>query len=310
MGSTRPDLDDPVYRYAFKREAEHWWALDESEKALGILEARSSPIPRDNLRLWQTWGRRVADGLGAEDPWTFKSHIAIAHFTNECGEPRKARELLEAVLPTQQRVLGHEHEITLRTRSNIAGYMLNSGEPREALQVLTQLLPDLKRVFGESHVGTLTARTNLASCVAACGNTREAYQQLIALLPELEEALGPVHPSTLTARNNIASLTEKQRRALKRFKALLEDHNSAYGPNHPDTLRTRHNVAAWTGLCRDVREAQRLFDNLLPDLERVFGCDHDLPNNARKIMEILRSGGTYSAPTVSPTALPTCAFPR
>jgi hypothetical protein len=40
------------------------------------------------------------------------------------------------------------------------------------------------------------------------------------------------------------------------------------------TLGTRHNIALWTGETGDSREALRLFQDLLPDQERVLGEDH------------------------------------
>jgi len=41
------------------------------------------------------------------------------------------------------------------------------------------------------------------------------------------------------------------------------------GPDHPDTLTTRGLIASWTGEMGEAREALRLFQELLPDLQRV-----------------------------------------
>jgi hypothetical protein len=43
------------------------------------------------------------------------------------------------------------------------------------------------------------------------------------------------------------------------------------GPDHPDTLTTRNKIAVLTG---DPAAALRLFQQLLPDQERVLGADH------------------------------------
>ena len=45
-------------------------------------------------------------------------------------------------------------------------------------------------------------------------------------------------------------------------------------PDHPDTLRTRGNIAFYTGESGDVGQALVLFQQLLPDEERVLGKDH------------------------------------
>jgi hypothetical protein len=43
---------------------------------------------------------------------------------------------------------------------------------------------------------------------------------------------------------------------------------------HPETLTTRSNFAGCTGQTGDARTALRLFEELLPDQERVLGTDH------------------------------------
>src|SRR5262249_43956290 len=44
------DLNDSIQRYAFDGEAEHLWALGETDQALRALSARTAAAPRDNLR--------------------------------------------------------------------------------------------------------------------------------------------------------------------------------------------------------------------------------------------------------------------
>src|SRR6266550_4568897 len=46
---------DAGQRYAFEREADHLWTLGETDKARESLWARTSPVPRDNLRRWRPW---------------------------------------------------------------------------------------------------------------------------------------------------------------------------------------------------------------------------------------------------------------
>jgi hypothetical protein len=43
------------------------------------------------------------------------------------------------------------------------------------------------------------------------------------------------------------------------------------GPDHPNTLTARNSVAGWIGSTGDPREALRLCQALLPDVERVLG---------------------------------------
>jgi hypothetical protein len=54
-GNGRGRRSDTVQRYAFEREEEHRWAVGETDQALKSLSARTSPVPRDNLRRWELW---------------------------------------------------------------------------------------------------------------------------------------------------------------------------------------------------------------------------------------------------------------
>ena len=114
-GTGAADITDPLQRYAFEREAEHLWALGETERAVRSLEARTAAIPRDNLRRWRPWAQRVNATLGADHSDKLTTRSNIAHWTGQCGEARAALQLFQALLPDQVRVLGADHPDTLNT---------------------------------------------------------------------------------------------------------------------------------------------------------------------------------------------------
>ncbi|MGH8234645.1 MAG: tetratricopeptide repeat protein [Rhodanobacteraceae bacterium] len=271
------DLSNAVERYAFEREADHFWELDEIQRALEALSHRKSQVPNENLRRWRPWRERVEALFGADHPYTLLTRHNIAAWTGECGDAREALRLFEALLPDRTRVLGRDHPDTLTTRHNIAAWTGECGDAREALRLFEALLPDQTRVLGPDHPATLRARNNIATWTGKCGDAREALRLFEALLLDQTRVLGPDHPNTLTTRNNIAGWTGNcgdARDALRLFEALLPDQTRVLGAGHPDTLMTRNNIAASTGDCGDAREALRLFEALLPDRTRVLGPDH------------------------------------
>jgi hypothetical protein len=248
------DLSDPEQRYAFEREAEHLWALGETDKVLESLSARYSPLPRDNLRHWRLWLPRVKAKFGPDHPDTLTTRGNIAIWTGEYGNAPEALRLSQALLPDQERVLGRDHADTLATRNNIASWTGRCGDAREALRLFQALLPDLKRVLGRDHRGTLATRSNIATWTGECGDAREALRLCQALLPDRERVLGADHPDTLETRGNIASWTGEcgdAREALPLSQALLPDQGRVLGRDHADTLTTRSNIATWTGECGD-----------------------------------------------------------
>jgi hypothetical protein len=271
------DMNDPVKRYAFEREAEHLWALGDTDAAFRCLEERVAAVPRDNLRRWRLWGPRLENHLGADHPHTLVARANIAHWTGECGETGEALRLSDALLPDLTRVLDADHRYLLMTRSSIASWTGECGKAREALQLFQALLPDQAHVLGADHPDTLTTRNNIAFWTGECGEAPEALRLSEALLPDRTRVLGADHPDTLRTRANIAHWTGacgKAREALRLSEALLPDEVRVLGADHPNTLRTRGSIAHWTGECGKAREALRLSEALLPDQARVLGADH------------------------------------
>ncbi|SEK65570.1 tetratricopeptide repeat protein [Nitrosovibrio tenuis] len=276
-GSSPVDLTDAVQRYAFEREAEHLWTLGDVDRALASLSARTSPVPRDNLRRWQLWLLRVEAQFGSDHAITFTIRNNIAHLTAECGDTSKALRLFEKLLPDQERLLGPDHPDTFKTRNNISYAIGIGGNIHEALTLAKTLLPRQESVLGSYHPLTLTVRNNIAQWTGECGHAREALQLLKTLLPDQERVLGVDHPDVLRTRNNIALWaggSGDPHEALRLFQALLPDQERVLGHDHPVTLTIRNNIAHFTGECGNAQEALRLFKALLPDQERVLGQDH------------------------------------
>ncbi len=276
-GSNPVNLTDSVQRYAFEREAEHLWKLGAIDKALISLSARTSPVPRDNLRRWQLWLLRVEARFGAAQAITFTIRNNIAHLTAECGDPQSALRLFEALLPDQESVLGPDHPDILKTRNNICYAIGISGDIHRALELARELLPHQEKILGSDHPLTLTTRNNIAQWTGECGHAKEALELLKTLLPDQKRVLGANHPDVLRTRNNIALWaggSGNPHEALRLFQTLLPDQERVLGPDHPATLTVRNNIAHFTGECGNGQEALRLFQALLPDQERVLGPDH------------------------------------
>jgi hypothetical protein len=195
------DLSHGIARYAFDREAEHWWELGEIEKALQSLVSRQSPVLSDNRRRWLPWHRRVESRLGADHPNTLRTRNNIAYWTGHCGDAREALRLFEALLPDHTRVLGADHPDTLRTRASMAAWTAECGGAHEALRLFEALLPDRTQVLGADHPDTLKTRNNIAALTGHCGDVRKALRLFEALLPDHTRVLGGDHPDTLRTRD-------------------------------------------------------------------------------------------------------------
>ena len=162
---------------------------------------------------------------------------------------RGALELLIALLPDREVVLGPDHPDTLATRHDIAAWTGQAGDAGAALELLIALLPDRQRVLGPDHPDTLATRNSIAMLTGQSGNVGEALRLFQKLLPDQERVLGAGHPDTLRTRNNIAMFIGQSgdaREALRLFQKLLPDQEQVLGAGHPDTLTTRNNIALLT----------------------------------------------------------------
>jgi tetratricopeptide (TPR) repeat protein len=268
---------DALHRYAFLREADHWWALGKFDRALRCLSKRESNSPRENLDRWLSWHARISDQLGRDHPDTLSTLNNIAHWTGQAGDVREALRLFQELLLDRERVLGCDHPHTLTSRGNFAAWTGHTGDVREALRLLQGLLPDQERVLGRNHPETLSTRNNIAHWTGETGDGREALRLFRELLPDQELVLGHDHRETLTTRGNIGACVgdlADARAALQLLQELLPDRERVLGRDHPHTLITRGNIAGRTGETGDGREALRLLQELLPDRERVLGRDH------------------------------------
>ena len=152
--------------------------LGEIDRALASLTARTSSVPRDNLRRWRLWESRLKTRFGPDDPNMLTIRSNIATWTGESGGARDALKLFEALLPDRSRIPGCDHPDTLNTRSDITTWTGMCGDAQKALELLEALLPDVERVLGPDHVDTLRTRANIAGKTGECGNAPEALQLL------------------------------------------------------------------------------------------------------------------------------------
>jgi hypothetical protein len=270
-------LGNAIERYAFEREASHLVALGEIQKAFLCLNARKSPIPRDNVRRWQSWLPIFESSLGKADSAVLRIRAIIAESTGLSGEPHAALQLFLALLPEQIEALGNDHADTLKVRNNVAHWTGECGDASKALQLNRELLLDQTRILGPTDSETLTTRGNVAHWTGLCGDARAARDQFIGLLPDELQAIGGDCSQTLATRNNIAQWTGEcgdVSQALSLLNALLPDQFRVLGLDHPDTLTTKNNIAYWTSEGGDARSALKLWLDLLPEQIRVLGADH------------------------------------
>jgi hypothetical protein len=217
------------------------------------------------------------DAYGAEHRGTLDARHELAYWTGLAGDAAAARDLLAALLPVLERVLGPEYRDTLTARASLASWAGRAGDAAAARDLSTGLLPVLERVLGPEYPDTLAARHELAHWTGRAGDAAAARDQYAALLPVQEQVSGPEHPDTLVVWHELADWTAvagDAAAARDLLAALLPVRQRVLGPDHPDTLTARASLAEWTGQAGDAAAARDQYAALLPLIERVSGPEH------------------------------------
>jgi hypothetical protein len=204
------DPSNPLHRYAASAEAEHLWAAGRRAQVIGVLRARVSHIPAENLARWTAWCARLQDALGPDHADTLAARHDVAYWTQATGNPGEALRLLREVLTDEERVLGPDHRGTLATRNNVGHLTGETGHIDEALRLLREVLADKARVLGADDPSTLGTRHQVAYWTGQTGDAREALRLYREVLDARERVLGPDHPDTLATRREVTYWTGRQ----------------------------------------------------------------------------------------------------
>jgi MinD-like ATPase involved in chromosome partitioning or flagellar assembly/tetratricopeptide (TPR) repeat protein len=120
------------------------------------------------------------------------------------GQFAEARQLNEAVLAEQTRVLGEDNPHTLMTAGVLAADLRAAGRYREALEMDQKTYPSWTALYGEDHPQTLSAANNLAVSLQLTGDFAAAMRLTADTYDRRRATLGPKHRWTLSSARRIA----------------------------------------------------------------------------------------------------------
>jgi hypothetical protein len=302
-------LTTPAHKYGFDREAEHYWALGQIEKAIVSLRTRIGPVPKDNLSRARHWEKRIRESLGAEHPHTFDARSEVAYETGQCGNASEALELYTRLLSDMEQLFGIQSAETLPARHNVALWKWQCGDKTSGLTEMLVVEAERERILGPMHPDTLTTKNVLASWNLVTNDPRQTLAILLDLLRDREKVLGPRHIDTLTTRNNInfamGSLGDNSK-ALRDAVELLPTLVDVVGEKHPLAMKCEQQISHFREMIGDLPAALDSYRTLCSKQSEVLGLSHpdvlktraaigklvaqlESPENARKILEDLLS---------------------
>ena len=215
--------------------------------------------------------------FGSKDLTTLKCLGAVVRAESDSHNYVSAIRQCRRLLRARRNVLGAYHRDTLDAAHNYAYILGEMGAYDKAICQYTDLLPLQIRVFGNGAPNVLLNRNNVAHYYGLLGKPELAVALLFDLVQDAVLYLGETHRDTFKFRHNLAHWSGVffgPDKAVSMFGVLTQDRSRAFGPMDVDVLRTRNRYAFWVARSGDRAFAQRLFQTLHRDEERVLGTEH------------------------------------
>jgi serine/threonine protein kinase len=194
------------------------------------------------------------------------------------GQPDRAIEVLEELLPLQARLFGEGSSEYVGNLVNISGLQREAGQLEASADSLTRareliaLFPHA--VSGEQKLGV---SMNLANVLNATGEQARGEALIRESIVQASELWSPEHVNVLKLEYNLAELMNQQERfaeARALAEATLAKKRRALGENHVFTLLTMDNLAVALGGLERGDEALRLHERAYDELQGQLGTAH------------------------------------
>ncbi|WP_367538832.1 tetratricopeptide repeat protein [Streptomyces globisporus] len=258
--------------------------LDLLSRAVAALSSAYEP------RLAKEAAQRLADAaraeLGEADPKTLAARHALAFWTGETGDARRALELTERLLSDCRKHLGPAHILTRLAALREALWSCYVGQWHEANRRYIEVVSgEACHPERDPHVWLL-ARWGMARTGGRTGNWRHADGELAELLPSVLETFGADHPATFgaeAAQAWAAGRAGRPAEACSRLEGLAARAETALGPDHPISLGIRTATAHWTHAVGSTAKALRMAASAREACESLMGTAHPLSIQAAEV---------------------------
>ncbi|MFI6067974.1 FxSxx-COOH system tetratricopeptide repeat protein [Micromonospora sp. NPDC051227] len=291
----RGDVDDPT---TWARLRVLWPHLKVSE-ALTCPDESVCQLLIDRVRyLWQRGGLDLADELSQEvdEIWSARLgdtddeaeasalgrqllHLRFnrANILRSRGGFNEARDLDEAVLAEQLRLLGPLHPHSLMTAGGLGADLRALGRYAEALERDRSTYASWFQVFGEDHPRTLSAANDLAVSYRLVGDYRSARRWDDEVHQRRRLVLGPTHPGTLASAVRLGSdLREagEYERSATLLRLVYDSYCEVLGPDDGQSLTAQVSLAVSLHASGRGSEAAPMFETAHRELDERFGPDN------------------------------------
>jgi len=239
------------------------------------------------------------DALGAEDPATLSSAIALAMSYRKVGRFDEAEALFLENFDLAERVLGPEHPDTMAGLLEFARLYQEQGFLTKAEGLYRRVLVHKQQQHGdEADVEVATVLNNLATVVMDQGRYEEATRLMDESLEIYVRIFGHDHLRTVAVASNLAAVHQgagNYAEAVPLHRRNLAALESILGSDHDRTLMTRLNLASSLGKIGQYEEAEALAREALEGMRATLGPNHALSLVALRGLAVIIDSRGHSA---------------
>jgi len=171
------------------------------------------------------------------------------------------------------------------------GYLLRKlGHLRLALICLRRVLPILEAVHGRQHPQVARALNNLGVVYEHLNDLPPALAALNEAIAIDEQFFGPNSVQVATRLNNrgpVLGKMERWREAQSDHRRALEILEGIHSPEHLDIINTLWNLAEACYALHEKEESRRLYERILPIVEKFAGYNHPISQEIRDKLRLL-----------------------
>ncbi|MGW7508996.1 tetratricopeptide repeat protein [Streptomyces massasporeus] len=284
---------DAVLACSSAQEFAVWPAGQERLDALAQAVARLSAACEPELA--RDAAARLAAGaeaeFGASSPKTLAARHALAFWTGNTQDVRRALELTTDLLADCSDRLGPDHILTRLAALRKALWLGHMGRWHESNRLYARTAHHEAALPDQDRTLWLLARWGMARTGGRSGNWIHAHIELDQLLPDVVKAFGPDDPTALAARHSHAWATARAGRhdeACDLLTRLADEADGTLGPGHPTSLRIRISLAHWIQRCGPAEDALSMATAVRTHCERLLGPDHVLSTEAAEVEALCR----------------------
>ena len=229
------------------------------------------------LALLEQGIRRVKMDLASQPLLQARLMQTMGTVETSLGKFAEARELLDAVLRTRERLLGADHPLVGETLTSLGELTRERGELDEAEQYLTRALAIREEALGPHNVDVATTMSMLAVLRVRQTRLAEAeslYQRVLAIDALVRE---PNDARTLRDMRGLAAVYRAMDRKVEAdslWRLVLQRQEQSLGADHPDVGSTLNNLGTLAYFDGQYEEAARYYARSRPIIEKAFGRDH------------------------------------